>query len=622
MSSKVKTNNERILVIVESPNKVKTISGILKKAGYAKAVVMASVGHIMKLGDGGPAYNSGIYPKQKFRMNLAIADDKQKVVADIIAQAKIADKIYIGTDQDREGFVIGWSLIKFCELPVDKCFRIVMHEITPKAVVYALENPVPFDDNIVNAGLTRMMIDKLIGYGLSPLAKKYLGAKSVGRCQSVGLKLVSDREKEIMDFVPEMYFNLYLNFIKNGTAFKAKYAGYNDEVIDKFSRQADVDAVINNCKGGAYIIEDTKVVKHQESPKPPFCTATFQQEAANKLGLKVKDAMSCAQKLFEGISLAGEHIGLITYMRTDSTEFAQEFIPELKTFIENTYGAASYVGPRKSKQKETDQDGHEALRVTNPNLTPDIVEATTGNELLAKVYRLIWQRTVASAMPNAVISETIYIINNNGHKFTLSSKELLSAGYKAVYEYDDTSDIASTPIFTVGETLEDAELEAAKKFTQPKPRYTEASLVKELQNRSIGRPSTYVTIVETILSPTRGYAKLEEKHIVPTDRGMQLADYCNRSFPTLINLNYTKEMEESLDKIAGGKILWLDFMENFYKNLQDIIGATNETGIAPEMPEKECPNCGKPMVVRRSRFGKLFYGCSAYPKCRGIISID
>ena len=613
---------EKILVIVESPNKVKTISGILKKAGYTKAVVMASVGHIMKLGDGGPAYNSGIYPKQKFKMNLAIADDKQKVVADISAQAKTADKIYIGTDQDREGYVIGWSLIKFCDLPIEKCFRIVMHEITPKAVVHAIENPVPFDDNLVNAGLTRMMIDKLIGYGLSPLAKKYLGAKSVGRCQSVGLKLVSDREKEILDFVPEMYFNLYLNFTKNDTSFKAKYIGYNDETIDKFTRKADVDAVISNCKGGSYKIDTIKTVKHQESPKPPFCTATFQQEAANRLGLKVKDAMSLAQKLFEGISLGGEHIGLITYMRTDSTEFAAEFIPELKAFIDSTYGTSSYIGPRKSKQKETDQDGHEALRVTNPNLTPDIVEATTGNALLAKVYKLIWQRTVASAMPNAIISETIYTINNNGHKFIISSKELLSAGYKAVYEFEDNSGILATPIFSEGELLENAELEEAQLFTKPKSRYTEASLVKELQNRSIGRPSTYVTIVETILSPTRGYAKLEEKHIVPTDRGMQLADYCNRSFPTLINLNYTKEMEESLDKIATGKTMWLDFMENFYKNLQDIIGATNETGIAPEMPEKECPNCGKPMIVRRSRFGKLFYGCSAYPKCRGIISID
>ncbi len=613
---------DKILVIVESPNKVKTISSILKKAGYSKAVVLASVGHIMKLGDGGPAYNSGIYPKQKFKMNLAIAEDKQKIVTEIDAQAKIADKIYIGTDKDREGFVIGWSLLKFCNLPADKCFRIVMHEITPKAVIHALENPVPFNDNLVNAGLTRMMVDKLIGYGLSPLAKKYLGAKSIGRCQSVGLKLVSDREKEIRDFIPEMYFNLYLNFIKNDIALKAKYVGYNDDSIEKFTRQAEVDAVITNCNGGNYIVENIKAIKHQEQPKPPFCTATFQQEAASKLGLRVKDAMNCAQKLFEGIKVSGEHTGLITYMRTDSTEFAPEFIPELKAFIETTYGSTMYTGPRKGKKKEVDQDGHEALIVTDLTMTPEKLAGLINNDLLLKVYKLIWQRTVASAMPNAVISETVYTINNKGHKFTLSSKELLKAGYKEVYEFEDGTGLSTVPAFTIGEILNNAELEAVKKFTQPKARYTEASLVKELQQRGIGRPSTYVTIVETILSPTRGYAKLEEKYIVPTDRGVQLADYCDRSFPTLININYTKELEERLDLIAEGKISWLDYIENFYKNLQDIIGATNETGIAPEMPEKECPNCGKLMIVRRSRFGKLFYGCSAYPKCRGIISID
>jgi DNA topoisomerase-1 len=225
-------------------------------------------------------------------------------------------------------------------------------------------------------------------------------------------------------------------------------------------------------------------------------------------------------------------------------------------------------------------------------------------------------------MPNAIIGETIYTINNSGHKFTLSNKELLYAGYKAIYEFEDNQLLNDKANFVLNEQLEDTTLEAEKKFTQPKARYTEASLVKELQQREIGRPSTYASIVETILSPTRGYSNLEDKHIVPTDRGMQLADYCNRSFPTLINSNYTKEMEESLDKIATGKISWLDYMENFYKHLQEVISSTDETGLAPEMPEKICPNCGHPMVVRRSRFGKLFYGCSTYPKCREIVGID
>ena len=613
---------EKVLIIVESPNKVKTISSILKKAGFVNTTVMASVGHIMTLGNGGPAFNSGIYPKQKFKMNLAVSEEKKKVVNDITTQAKSADKIIIMTDGDREGELIAWSLIKFCELTPEKCFRAIAHEITPKAIVTAIENPISFNDNLVNAGLTRMMIDKLIGYGLSPIGKKYIGAKSIGRCQSVGLKLISDRETEIANFIPEVYFNLHLKFIKDNTIYKAKYIGYNNEYIEKFTKQADVDAVVSNCIPSNFYVENIESIKHQEAPKAPFCTATFQQEAANKLGLRVKDAMSCAQKLFEGISIDGEHKGLITYMRTDSTEIAADFLPELKQFVIDLYGSDKYIGQRKSKKNATDQDGHEALRVSDPTITPDILASYTTNNLLVKVYKLIWQRTIASVMPNAIIAETLYTINNNGHKFTLSTRAIDSAGYKAVYEFEDNQPLNNNINLSLNEPLKQTELEVEKKFTQPKARYTEASLVKELQQKEIGRPSTYASIVETILSPTRGYAKLEEKHIVPTDRGMQLAEYCNRAFPTLININYTKEMEETLDKIADGKTMWLDYMEIFYKNLQEIIESTDETGIAPEMPEKQCPNCGSPMVVRRSRFGKLFYGCSTYPKCKGILGID
>ena len=614
--------DEKILVICESPNKVKTISAILKNAGYSKAVVMASVGHIMALSNGGPAYNSGIFPDQNFKMNLEIAEGKKKVVDDLKTRVKNSDKIFIMTDGDREGEVISWSLIKFCKIPEDKCFRAITHEITPKAVTSALENPVPFNTNLVNAGLSRMMSDKLIGFGLSPLGKKYIGAKSIGRCQSVGLKLITDRETEIQNFIPELYFNLYLNFTKNDKSFKAKYVGFKEESIDKFTKQADVDSVVVNCKNTPYVVEDIKKINHKESPKLPFCTATFQQEAANKLGLSVKNAMSCAQKLFEGIDINGEHLGLITYHRSDSTEFAAEFLPELEQYVKATFGPSEYKGPRKSKKKATDQDGHEAIRVVNLQITPEELEKYLSNNLLIKVYKLIWQRTVASVMPDATISETAYIINNNHHKFILSSNELTKAGYKAVYEFEDNQKLNFAESFIIGEVLENTELEIAKKFTQPKPRYTEASLVKELQQQEIGRPSTYATIVETILSPTRGYATLEDKKITPTDRGIQLAEYCNRAFPSLINLNYTKEMEKNLDAIATGKIDYLDYMSNFYKNLKTVIDNTDEVGLAPESSEKVCPKCSSSMVMRRSRFGKLFYGCSNYPKCNGIIGIN
>ena len=613
---------DKILVIAESPNKVKTISEILKKAGYSKATVVASVGHIMELKNGGSAYNSGIWPEKDFKMNLAVMPEKRKVVDEIAKQAKLADKICLATDDDREGFLISWSIVKFCKLPQERCFRVVFHEITPKAVIHAIENPVPFNDNLVYAGFARMMTDKLLGFSLSPLAKKYIGAKSVGRCQSVGLKLVSDRENEILNFIPELYFNLYVNFIKNNKEFRAKYFEYNGEVIEKFTKKADVDAVINDCNNGSFVVESVESIEHKESPKPPFCTATFQQEAANRLGLRVKEAMSCVQKLFEGIKINGEHIGLVTYLRTDSTDLAQEFLPELKRFITDAYGINKYKTPRKGKSKSTDQNGHEALRVVNPEMTPEKLATYISNELLVKVYKLIWQRTVASAMPSAIINETIYVINNNGHKFKLSSKTLVEAGYREVYNYADNQILNYDETFFANEILENTTLEHEKLFTKPKPRYSEASLVKELERRGIGRPSTFATIVDTILSPTRGYAKLEEKCIVPTDRGMQLADYCNRSFPTLINLNYTKEMEEHLDKIASGELALLDYMNNFYSNLKSIVDSTNETGLTVDINTKMCPECGSPMVVRRSRFGKLFLGCSAFPRCRTIIGID
>lgn len=609
-----------MLVVVESPAKAKTISNILNKAGYTNTTVIASVGHIIKLKDGGPAFNSGIYPDQNFKMNLVVDPEKKKVVDSISTAAKTADKIIIMTDQDRAGFFIGWSVVKFCKLPIEKCERAVTHEITPKAVIFAIENPVPFNEYLVNAECARMMTDKLIGFSLSPLGKKYIGAKSIGRCQSVGLKLVSDREKEILEFIPELYYTIYLKFIKNNKEFTAKYCGYNNENIGKFTNKADVDAIIYNCSANAqYVIEQIETRKCNEAPKPPFCTATFQQEAANTLNLRVKDAMNCAQKLFEGIKIGDSHIGLITYIRTDSTDMAPEFIDTLKQYITDTYGKDQYKEPRKEKQKSTAQDGHEALRVVDPAMTPEILATLIDNELLVKVYKLIWQRTIAASLPNAASIETTYTIDNNGHKFKFTSKTTVYMGYKVVY---NASECSTKELFTIGEVLQDTSINFEKLFTKPKTRFTEASLVKELQQREIGRPSTYASIVETILSPTRGYAKLEEKYIVPTDRGMQLADYCNRAFPALINLDYTRSMEASLDKIASGTITLLDYMSNFYKNLLDTVSNTNEQGIANEMPEKICPLCNNKMVVRRSRFGKLFYGCSAYPTCREIISID
>ena len=441
--------NKKILVIVESPNKVQHIQKYLRDAGY-KVNVMASVGHIMSLADGGSYYNSGVDPKNNFDLNLKVSEDKYKVVQQLKDQAKTADLVYLMSDPDREGFVISWSLVKFLKLPKTKYRRAVTHEITPKAVVKAIENPIPMDDNLVDAGLARMTLDKMLGYRLSPIGKTYVGAKSVGRCQSVGLKLVADREKEIQNFVPETYFDLYVNFEKNKTKFKAKFAGNNTiGNVDHLNSQKEVDTIKANCTKD-YIIEAIKKKEKEESPKPPFCTATFQQEASSKLNLKVKDAMAVAQKLFES--------GRITYIRSDDTTIAPEFIPTLQSYIESTYGKKAWTQPRVGKKQENAQEGHECLRITDPSLTPDEYNKIDANNLNQKVYKLIWQRTIAAALPNAKISETQYLIDNNGEKFILVSKEITSLGYREVYTYkdDDAKDDSGVvkETFTKGEKLQ------------------------------------------------------------------------------------------------------------------------------------------------------------------------
>ena len=604
--------NKKILVIVESPNKVQHIQKYLRDAGY-KVSVMASVGHIMSLADGGSYYNSGVDPKNNFDLNLKVSEDKYKVVQQLKDQAKTADLVYLMSDPDREGFVISWSLVKFLKLPKTKYRRAVTHEITPKAVVKAIENPIPMDDNLVDAGLARMTLDKMLGYRLSPIGKTYVGAKSVGRCQSVGLKLIADREKEIQNFVPETYFDLYVNFEKNKTKFKAKFAGNNTiGNVDHLNSQKEVDTIKANCTKD-YIIEAIKKKEKEESPKPPFCTATFQQEASSKLGLKVKDAMAIAQKLFES--------GRITYIRSDDTTIAPEFIPTLQTYIESTYGKKAWTKPRVGKKQENAQEGHECLRVVDPSLTPEEYVKLDSNLLNQKVYRLIWQRTIAAALPNAKISETQYLIDNNGEKFILVSKEITSLGYREIYSYKDEDDKDDGPVketFKKGEVLKNCKLEDIKKETRPPARYSEATLIKKLETSGVGRPSTYATIVETVLSATRGYAELQDKSIVPTERGMQLAAFLDRNFNNIINTDYTKKMEESLDKIASGKETKLEFLTEFYNTLENAIKNNSEINVSAQTTDEVCPLCGAQMVVRRSRFGSLFLGCSKYPKCHGV----
>ena len=614
--------SKKILIIVESPNKLQTIKGICRKAGYNNINVMASKGHIQQLADDSSSWkNSGIWPNEDFRLNLQIADDKHKTVSELSLAAKNADIVYLMSDGDREGHVIAWSLIQFLKLSANKCFRAVTHEITPKAVIHALENPIPFNSNMTDAGLARLTLDKLIGYGLSPIARTYIGARSVGRCQSAGLLLITNREQEIQEFKPETYYDLYLNFTKNKTKFKAKYVGDAKHTVDHLKSKVETDAVIRSCINNFKIVDISKRGK-QENPKPPFSTSTFQQEAASKLGLSVKVAQSCAQKLFEGIEVNHQHLGLVTYIRTDSTDMSPEFIPDLKKYILTNYGSEEYHTPKVGKKAENAQEGHEALRCVDPNMTPEKLASYISDDLLIKVYKLIWQRTIASAMSPAVISETTYLINNNGNYFSLVSNELLSSGFKAIYNYADADTDKNNIIketFKINEVLKKCELISQEKSTKPPARYREATFIKALEHSEIGRPSTYATILDTILNEKRGYCKLENKELIPTALGMHLSEYLSRAFPNIISLTYTKEMEKNLDLVATGKLNKLELLNSFFNNLVESMSKNTEG--KDSNSSQECPLCKAPMILRRNKWGKLFYGCSKYPTCHGIINI-
>lgn len=606
--------NIKVLIICESPNKVNHIKEYLQNAGYTNLIVTASAGHIISIKDNKRSYkNTGIHPDQDFKLDFAVMPEKTDLVDKLKTMSKNVDFVYIASDPDREGAQIAWSLIKFLNLSPEKYRRMVMHEITPKAVVDAFEHPIELETNLIEAAQARVAIDKLLGYALTPAAKTYLGAKSVGRCQSAGLKLVVDREKEILTFIPEIYYDLYLDFSKNNQNFRARYIGTDDSPVQHIKDEVDIKVIKYKCSNN-YIIKNIVKKERQESPKPPYCTATFQQEASAKTGLKVKDVMGIAQKLFER--------GFISYHRTDATNISPEFLEELKTYTLATYN--TFNVPKQGKKMGNEQEGHECLRITTPALTPDLFKKQDTNNLHQKLYSLIWHRTIASVLDPAKFSETTYNIYNNDQKFVLVSRELISPGFKLLYgtEEDEKIDYVKEN-FIEGEILQNCQLNVEKKQTTPPSRYTEVSLVKKLTETDIGRPSTFATIIETILSPGRNYCNLIDKQIVPTSLGTQLSDFLDRAFPNLINLNYTKELESNLDLIAQGKLSKLDFLNSFFatleKALKDNIIENAENG--PNNGFKLCPKCGAPMVIRRSRFKTLFYGCSRYPECNGAISI-
>lgn len=608
----------RRLLIVESPNKIKTIKELLKNTPYSDIIIKASVGHITAIADDRNSYfNSGIYPDKNFKINYKVADDKKQIVDDLKQQVQLAEIVYLGTDPDREGEVISYQLKKFLNIPDSKYRRVTYHEITQKAIVKALDDASTIDMNMADAGMTRAALDKLIGYRLSPIARSEINAKSVGRCQSAGLKIVVDREKEIQNFKPEKYFELYLNFEKNKTQFKAKYVGTATKQVSKFDKKEDCDKVAFECKGKDYIISNIEVKELNQNPPVPFITSTLQQEVSSKLSISVKDTMNCAQKLFEGLDINGKHIALVTYIRSDDPNISPEFIPQIKDYIFDNFGKKYYRGIKEIKTSENAQAGHECIRPVNLDITPEYLKKYITDEKLLRVYDIIYRRTIAALMQPRKISDTQYTISNNKHNFLLSSKEQLFDGWKAIYNFvDKEKEEVVKETFDTGEKILKPQLECLEKLTTPPKRFDESSLVKTLDKLGIGRPSTYATILATLLDPKRNYCIIDNKKIVPTELAIKLIDFMDKNFTDLVDSSYTAELEKSLDKIAEGKLKNTKFLESFFKQLEEDVSKIPSQAKS----DKKCPQCGKPLVVRKGRYS-LFLGCSGYPNCTYLENI-
>lgn len=612
---------DRYLMIVESPNKVKTISEIFHNNGYKNIFVLASVGHISHIKDSGK-FNMGIDVDNNFKADYAITPDKHEIVSKLKEQIKAAKHIILATDGDREGEAIAWHLKTLLKIPESKYDRIVYHEITKQAIFKAIKESRKLDLDLIASATTRQKLDKIVGYRLSGIARKNVKAKSVGRCQSAGLKLIVQREEEINNFKPETYFDAYVNFEKNNVQFKAKYIGTDKVKVDHLKSIDEFNKLKAECAGNNYIVKNVEKKESFDNPKPAFTTSTFQQEVSKKLKISIKKSMEYAQKLFEGINIGGKHIALTTYLRTDDPNIDPTFIPELKTFIEKNYGKNYYSEPKKIKTGETSQEGHECFRVIDLNMTPEDLSHHITDKSLLEVYTIIYKRTLAAACKPAVMSNTVYSIYNKDNKFTMTSREMIFDGYKRIYDYQEEKsedDELIKETFTNGETLLKTVLSNVKKETKPPLRYTEASFVKELDKQSIGRPSTFSNILSVLLDPGRNYCKVEDKYIQPTDLGVALSHFLDKSFSDVISIGYTREMEKDLDLIAKGKLDNVDFLTDFYKKLED-----NIIKVAPEESggvEKICPECGAKMYIRKGPYSS-FFGCSNFPKCKHIEKIE
>ena len=603
------------LIIVESPAKANTIKKFL--GGSTK--VVASMGHIRDL----PKSKMGIDIEHDFEPEYINIRGKGDLIKSLKADAKKAKKVYLATDPDREGEAIAWHLAYILGIPEDSVCRVTFNEITKETVQESIKHPRKIDMNLTNAQQARRVLDRIVGYKISPvLWKKVRRGLSAGRVQSVAVKLICDREEEIEKFIPEEYWNIIATLLDENSnkTFIAKLYGKNKKKIELHSKE-EVDEILKDIENGKYIVTEIKKGQKKRTPAPPFTTSTMQQEASRKLGFTLKKTMSVAQGLYEGVKVEGRGtVGLITYMRTDSTRISDEARAVAKKEIVKLYGEEYYEN-RYYKTKQNSQDAHEGIRPTYVDLNPEEIKDSLSKDQY-KLYKLIYNRFLASQMQSAVYDTISANIDVNEYNFRASGQSLKFKGFMTLYV--ETSDNQSgedeesfVPDLKENQEVQKKKLDSKQSFTQPPPRYTEASLVKALEEKGIGRPSTYSPTITTILE--RRYIEKEQKQLIPTELGKVVNKLLTENFSDIINVEFTAKIEEEFDEVAEGKEQWKQVIREFYgpfeKEVEKVENELEHVELVEEVSDVPCDKCGRMMVVKYGRFGK-FLACPGYPECK------
>ncbi|MDX9692102.1 MAG: type I DNA topoisomerase [Acholeplasmataceae bacterium] len=589
----------KLLIIVESPSKSKTIASYVGK----DVLVLSSKGHIRDLATTG-VDGLGLDIKNNFKPNYTVISSKKSLVNELISKSKNRE-VLIATDPDREGEAIGWHLAEILKLDPTANNRIVFREITKSAILEALKHPRPIDQHLVYSQEARRILDRIIGFKLSKLLQNKIKSKSAGRVQSVALKLIVDLEKEIEAFIPETYYEIEANF----PHFKADYI-----IKDKDRLSKEVADKIVAESNNPFIVKDISKKESKRQSKPPFITSTLQQDAINNLSMSAARSMMVAQSLYEGKEINGELVGLITYMRTDSNRLAEPFIHEAQAYIESTFGK-QYLGKYHVTTKQNAQDAHEAIRPTSLARTPESMESYLSKDEF-KLYKRIYQRAVASLMAPAIYDITKVTLVANSHAYEVSGSIERFAGHQKMFSETKNKD-KILPHLEMNQQLNAKDVISIEKVTTPKTRYSEATLIKEMESLGIGRPSTYAQIIQTLKQ--RDYVDLTDKRFIPTKQGRLTAEQLDLFFSKIIDVEYTSKMEHVLDEIADGKQQGLHLVSKFYNSFVPLVEIAQKEmkKIAPTETGEICPNCGKPLVLRTSKYGE-FTACSGFPSCKYV----